>query len=555
MGRGKKFSLPEMFNDLRADFRAGTESRFVSRLKGVSPMGSGADYHYRVEAKWLHMLERCRSYQRDDQIVGQAVRRVVANIVQDGFRLDPQTGDEALDLEIKAQWHDWSTSPDMCHSEGEMCFADMEAMALSSVLVDGDVFCLPLKGGSLQWVEAHRCRTPRNTRKNVVHGVLLEETSARRLEYWFTKQELGLNESLSRVSDIRSYPARDTQTGERQVYHLYMPYRFSQRRGVSVLAPVSDTIGQHDDVQFATLVRSQMASLIAIFHERGASWEPGSDQQKGDRTTDQIGGYTRTIEGVNAGLEVFGDKDEKLSMDAARVPAPEFFPHSMLLLTFIAVNLDLPVHVLLLDPSKTNFSGWRGAIDQARLRFRQIQEWFVRKFHTPIYRWWLSQLAVRPGHEMLRARIVANDSNIFFHRWNPPQFPYIEPFKDTQTDDLQQSSCLNSRRRIQAARGRDWDEVSAEIVADNSLLIERAIEAAAIINRKYTTAGVDWREIVQPPGAEKVMPAPQGGSRPSQQVPDDVEEEEEQEEESNAKYAGRLGERLNGHNQLAGVSR
>ena len=130
----KKFNLANSFNDLRADFRAGQDSRFVSRLTGVHSMGSGADYHYRQETRWLHMLERARHYQRNDQVVGQGVRRVVANIVQEGFTLDVDTGDDALDVELKARWEAWSTEPDECHSEGEHDFAQLERMALSSTM-------------------------------------------------------------------------------------------------------------------------------------------------------------------------------------------------------------------------------------------------------------------------------------------------------------------------------------------------------------------------------------------------------------------------------------
>lgn len=537
MRRNKPLSLSETYNELRADFRAGKDTRFVSKLTGVAGMGSGADYHYRSESQWLHMLERARHYQRNDQVVGQAVRRLVANIVQDGFRLDPQTGDTEIDTMIKADWQDWSTEADLCHSEGEMTFPEMEAVALSQVIVDGDIFVLPLNNDSLQMVEAHRCRTPRNTTLNVVHGVLMND-SAKRLEYWFTKEDLALNASLSRVSDVQKYAARDPD-GVRQVLHLYMPYRSSQRRGISSLAPVSDTVGMHDDVQFATLVKSQMAALIAILHERGPNWQPGGDQQKGERTQETSGGYTRTIEGVSAGLEVFSDIDEKLKMESAQVPSPEFFPHTRLLLTFIAINLDLPVHVLLLDPSQTNFSGWRGAIDQARLRFRQIQAWMVSKFHKPVYRWWLKRKIATDGRYLEVARRVG--VKIYAHRWNPPQFPYIEPLTDAEADDLQASRCLNSRRRLQAARGRDQSELAVEIVEDHGEMIELALTKAKDINTRFPEAHVDWREVLSLPLPERVR-----STLPLQTEASDQRDNQDRQGQGNQQYGGRIAKILNG---------
>ena len=542
--RKKEFSLAGSFNDLRADFRAGQDSRFVSRLSGVDSMGSGADYHYRSETKWLHMLERARHYQRNDQVVGQGIRRVVANIMQDGFRLDPQTGNEDLDELIKARWNLWTSNADACHSEGEMTFAEIESVALSSIITDGDCFCLLLSSGQLQMVEAHRCRTPSSTKRNVVHGVLMGD-DAKRLEYWFTKEDLGTNAALTKVSDIKPYAARDAN-GDRQVLHLYMPYRFSQRRGVTFVAPVSDTVGMHDDVQFATLVKSQMAALIAILHERGPHWQPLGDQQKGERTTESSGGYTKTIDGVSAGLEIFGDPDEKLSAFSPGIPSPEFFPHTMLLLTFIAINLDLPVQVLLLDPSRTNFSSWRGAIDQARLRFRQIQSAMVGKFHRPVYLWWLNRLIASDPQVAAMATMAEVDATS--HRWNPPTFPYIEPMTDAQADALQVKESLNSRRRIQASRGRDWDEIREEVIADNASLIRAAIVASLQLKQEFPGVDVDWREVVCVPVADNVSSTvPQGNqpaskaARPAPSVMDD----DEQDDSEPGSFGGRL-KHLNG---------
>lgn len=512
MRRQQPTSLATIYNDIRADFRAGKDTRFTSRLAGVSSTGSGQDYHYRSETQFLHMMERARHYQRNDPIVGQGVRRLVANIVQDGFTLDVNTGDKAWDQDRKAQWYQWAENADECHSEGELTFQQMEQLALSTVIVDGDTLALPLTSGSLQWVEAHRCRTPRNTTKNVVHGVELDD-NAKRVSYWLTKEDLDPSRPLIKVSDTKQYAARDPKTGQRQVFHLYQPYRFSQRRGVTVLAPVSDTVGMHDDIQFATLVKQQMGALIAILHNRGANWEPGGDQQKGDREYETLpGGHTRTIEGVSAGLEVFSDKDETLSGFSPAIPGPGFFEHSNLILTFIAINLDIPVHVLLLDPSKTNFSGWRGAIDQARLRFRQIQQWLTNAFHCRVYRWKLQQWAAKDP--AIASRLAEDPAKWTSHVWNPPTFPYIEPMTDIQADTLRLRTGQTSPRRLRAERGLDDEEITEETVQDIARKVRRAKEEAKKINDEYKDDPnpVSWRELV-------MMPPPEGVSATLQGMP------------------------------------
>lgn len=526
MRRQQPTSLATIYNDIRQDFRAGKDTRFTSRLAGVNSAGSGQDYHYRNEGQFLHMMERARHYQRNDPIVGQGVRRLVANIVQDGFTLDVNTGDKAWDKDRKAQWYQWAENADECHSEGELTFQQMEQLALSTVIVDGDTITLPLKSGSLQWVEAHRCRTPRNTTKNVVHGVELDG-SAKRTAYWLTKEDLDPNRPLVKVSDTTQYAARDPRTNERQVFHLYQPYRFSQRRGVTALAPISDTVGMLDDTQFAALVKQQMGALIAILHNRGANWQPGGDQQKGDRESETLsGGHTRTIEGVSAGLEVFSDIDETLTGFSPDIPGPGFFEHSNLILTFIAINLDIPVHVLLLDPSKTNFSGWRGAIEQARLRFRQIQQWLMGAFHSRVYRWKLRQWAAKDP--AIAARLNADPAKWMSHVWNPPTFPYIEPLTDTQTDLLRLRTGMISPRRLQAERGRDDEEITEESVQDMGRKIRRAKLEAKLINEEFEDDPnpVSWREVLMLPTPEgtqiAIQPQPQPEPKPEKEPQPDA---------------------------------
>lgn len=506
--RRSEFKFVDVWNELRNDFRMGSDSRFHSRLTGVQPQGSGADYHIRNERQWLHMIERARFYRREDPVVSQGVRRLISNIIQDGFNLDVDTGDDALNRDLKQRWWDWSEDPAQCHSEKEFTFQQMERMTLDQQITDGDLFFLPLRSGALQAIEAHRVRTPQRTVKNVVHGILLDDNAVRE-EYWVTREDLGLSHTPIKVSDVAKYKARDEE-GNRQVLHIYDPYRFSQRRGITAFAPVSFTIGSHDDIQFATLVKQQIGALIAILRERGADWQPPRrPSQLGQEALEESYAHNRPIEGLAAGMDVAGEPGEKLSMFSSNVPGPQFREHAMMILTFIAINLDLPVCVLLLDPSETNFSGWRGAMDQARQRWRQMQQQLVQSFHTPVYLWKVRQWITQDAALAKAAR--RSDIQIFNHTWNPPSWPYLEPLKDAAADELQDTKLLNSKRRIQAARGRDWETISSEIIADNATIVKKALEMAKEINAIWPDAKLDWRELLRLPTATSVTGSLQYG--------------------------------------------
>jgi capsid protein len=178
----------------------------------------------------------------------------------------------------------------------------------------------------------------------------------------------------------------------------------------------------------------------------------------------------------------------KLVGFSPNVPNPEFFEHSMLILTFISINLGLPVQLLLLDPKQTNFSGWRGAMDQARLGFRKLQRWLARSFHSRVYRWKVRQW-------------MSED-----RRWNPPRWPYIEPMKDAAAGILRVRNLQTSPRRLASENGYEWPEITRETRQDNGSVIRMMKEEAAKINKEFPDDPdrVSWREVLCLPTPDRV---------------------------------------------------
>lgn len=518
-------NVAEIFEDYRSEYRAAKQTRFSSRVSGIHASGSGADYHYANERDYLFIIERSRHHARNDMVVGQGIRRLVANIVQDGFQPDPQTGDKLLNKALKEKWWEWALDPDKCHSEGELPFPEQEALVLQHALTDGDIFSLLREDGTIQQIEGHRPRTPRRTQKNVIHGIKLDE-NARREEVWVSKEDLNWYGVVSRVSDIQPFPFRDVN-GDRVVLQFYLPDRFSQRRGVSVLAPTSETIGIHDDLQFSTMVKAQMAALIVFLREQVDARQGSNPGMPLGGVATQNGyppepGGVKPIAGIGTGIDYCAPPGQTVKGFAPNIPNAEFFPHTLLLLTFIAVNLDMPVQMLLLDPMKSNFSSWRGAVDQARMRFRKIQTTMVNRYHVPVWKWKVQNFASESS--ALRKMIGNNPlwRNVLFSR---PRFRYIEPLKDAQADALRLEKFLTSHRRVSNDLGEDWDEVYHEIIDDRVKMLRHAMKAAKYL-KKYDET-ITWRDILNA-GYGAQQP---GAAMQQQQAEKDKEQEDEKEQE------------------------
>jgi len=463
-------------------------------------MGNHADFHVKNESDYLRLIELARDLDRNNMVVGQGITRLINNVLQDGIKVDPQTGDDELNRILSKKWKDWSEDPERCDVAGEHALRKLAEIALRCVVVDGDIIPLLTAGGKIQHIEAHRVRRSKATKKNVVGGFLLDAVR-RRLEVWIAPESLSPYSLGPKLSEMRRVPIRDGK-GQRQVLHVYNPRRISQTRGVTHLAAVADTSLQIDDLMFSKLVQAQAVSCFAILREMSDEAPSGTPPgATGTTETETLAdGKERTIQGIAPGLEIMGRRGEKISGFSPSVPNAEFFEHAALMLSILAINLDLPVVAFLMDATKTNFSGWRGAMDQAKVGFRAIQKWMIERFYEPLYQWKMRQFAL---DDDVLAFLQKSDVDFLAHRWNPPSWPYIEPAKDAKADQTRLDSRLISQRRVHAERGRDWDEVSAEIVEDNAQHVGRAILRADEINTAHPDAALDWRELAAMPAAGK----------------------------------------------------
>jgi hypothetical protein len=193
----------------------------------------------------------------------------------------------------------------------------------------------------------------------------------------------------------------------------------------------------------------------------------------------------------------------KLSGWNANLPAASFFEHAALMLTMLAVNLDIPLMFLLLDGSLVNFHGGRMTFDQVKLRLEQLISDQIAGFYAPIYRWKTRQ-RITPGSPQFDPALynaVQRGANPFSFLFRPKGWPYVKPLEDAAAEDLAERRNLKSLKSILASRGVDEDEHVTEVVAGRGKFIRAAIrEAQAIATEFPEVVSQDevprlWREL------------------------------------------------------------
>jgi capsid protein len=493
---------------MRNDYNAGKVSRFRRTRAGVGIIPRHADFHYRLEIEWFRMLEWMREFDRNDPIVGPGVSRAVESIVMSGMTPEPATPDAGLNRELKDRWEEYASDPRQVDIQGEANFHELEELVTRSVLVDGDLCSLPRRGGELETLEAHRLRSPLRSNRHIIHGVEVDE-DRRRLAYWFTGEDVDPLSIGLRIGDVKRMDAWDAD-GNPNVFHVYRRKRISQTRGVSAIAPLVDIAGMFDDLQFSTLVKAQVAAAFVILKEYSAIAPgiPGAQTPDGSLTTETTpSGGIRTLNGVSPGMIVDGKPGQTMKGFAPNIPSPEFFPHSILLLTIMGINLGVPVTVLLLDPRLAgNFSSLRGIVDQARIGFAAQRRPIVQKWHRRVWRFrqlWLATSGRRQDAEMARWHRRLGES-FFRCKWRHPRYPYLEPMADRAARILGTRNLLNSPRQGASEDSTDWQEIVEETVEDNSFALRAAIQEAGKINRLYPTANVSWKDLLALPTPDHI---------------------------------------------------
>lgn len=503
----KPRNLQSEFADARADYDASRQSRFIRRRTGVAPMGSGPDYHFRTEQSYYDLIEQARDMDRNDSLVGILADRRVDNIVQSGFTLDPKTGDKGVDNALWSWWEDFSTDPDQCDIAGELTWKEIERQCCRSESIDGDIAVAGTEEGSFQVLESHLIRT-----KHKVEDTFLGVTTDRygkKLQFHIAEE----TSQFGQFTDSTPVNVRN-EDGLRQLFHVFNPKRVKASRGVTQLAPVFSISGMLEDINFAKLVQQQVVSCFAIFRKMAAGGNrlPTADSAYGDRTTETTPAGTRQIEGVSPGMEVIGQPGEELMGFSPNVPNSEYFQQVKLILQIIGVNFGLPLCLVLMDGSETNFSGWRGAVDEARKGFVADQVNLVRRLNRPAYIWKLSQYLQTTKDAALKKAANKLGDAIYRHNWNLPTWSYIEPVADADGDTKQLQSALTSPRRLHAARGKDWETISEEIIADNSYAIIAAQKQADKINQAFSGGPqLTWRDLIplpMPAGTTMAMQDP-----------------------------------------------
>ena len=451
------------------------------------------DTEIRYAAKSLRAA--ARDLVRNNPYAAGAVDAVADNVVGwEGIRPRPQIRTSADEpdrpaiWEIERKWADWGD--EHATVDGIECWLETERLIVKSWFTDGEVFIRHHRGFDNPYSYAVELIDPdlldedfnerREERgREIVMGVEVDEYG-RPLAYHFWKHH---PDDMRRRERVR-VPASE-------ITHHFIRYRPGQTRGFSGFAPVLTTVEMFDGYTEAELVAARYhASKMGFIT---------------NNTPEAIAAYAERLRIQNESGK--GDRPRKVKMSPGLVtelipgqgfegfdpthPNQAFDPFMTAIMRGIARGLGMSYLTLTGDVSAANYSSMRAGLLPERDYWRVLQNTTARRIHQPVYRQFLS-MGLLTGAIDLPSPIAADYHPV---EWRGRRWQWVDPKNDLEAAEKEVALGINSRQRLAADRGLDYETVIDETAEDEAYAEEQGVNVAVT---RRTPAG---QAVADEPGA------------------------------------------------------
>lgn len=350
----------------------------------------------------------------------------------------PQFTDESLDEAFR----EWAMT---CRRGNRKTWASAQAMMLSEFITAGEGFHRrDVRNGNLELVGFE----PEQLAGYATVEMRPGNVFANGIEY----DEMGIpvRYHVQRREPQTGHVLQVDVFGSIRVVHLFMEDRPGQVRGISQFATGAMTLFDMNDAISSERYALRTQSALAMHLKPGID-EPGGLQ---GLTEDDSPATIAEDDPVSKIAMEWGEVfeyDGDVNLLASNRPGGQFLPFVSKLVADWAVSVGIPTWVVEGDFSKANYSSMRAAEVSCRPTFEEIQNLIIDVQARPDVQSWL-QWAVLTGRVQLPAgktiQTVMRDVE-----WQKPGFPYVDPLKEAQADELLIGMGLKTFDQACAERG------------------------------------------------------------------------------------------------------
>lgn len=435
----------------------------VRRKSGNAlPEEGSSDYHARDDRDLLVAV--AREFDRDNGFYRGIKGRSIDNILGPGFTLQADTGDKELDKRLEKLWEDFGKSPEI---RGLFPWERLERAVLGELIDAGDFGAVKTPYG-LQMIKAERIAGGEDD--YVEMGVRLDPRG-RPVSYYVSPFDGWGQVDTSQATLI---PAESFIFGANLE-------SWDQTRGMPAQVSNFPMFHRINDIADSEAEAWQILSKFAVMVN---SKDPGTGEDKGETDDDATdAALADRIQDLGRAIMFYAEKGEELRGVDRNVPGMQFVPCFTMFIRCLGLPMGLPLELILLDWSKTNYSQARAALEQAYRVFLCWQSLLRTRWHTPVYLW-------RVRHWVADG-LVPDIPEVEKHFWECPQFPWVDQLKEATAWERRIGAGLATHAEALASLNRN----RREYLEHREQEIREAVEIADRINKEFPKAYVDWRSF------------------------------------------------------------
>lgn len=399
-------------------------------------------------------------YLRDESTIFDGmISTWAAEVIQCGYRLKPDTGEAALDAQVKEALFGWDGDGGWCNecdARGMLHFWDLITLGEETELTDGDfAFYLDPNGndgrGTISIIEGDRILTPAYGEtipegRTLINGVEMDRFG-KPTRFWIADEAPQYCHASSESG--RFYPAFDPRNpGAGGVLFSVELRRYSATRRQPWLSAAIRAHDEIDDVFVAVRIALRNIACRSTYtkiesFEQYMEWLRSVDPSlEGLAPEDPL---THT---PNPGDHKYLNPGENIGTIETNAPGDNFDPFMQLQLNMLGLGIGMCLEESTRIFQKS-FSASRMAIEGTRRRYERRQKRIKRGKVTPILNFATACLQ--------KKTVISLSDRANQIRCGYPGWPYMEPQKDANASKILVETKLRSRRTCATEIGDDYD--------------------------------------------------------------------------------------------------
>ena len=459
----RRANRPVIIEDLRKGFYTslGYRSARVATREGRSYTSYPGYRHDERDRKSL--IAQSRDFMRNNPIYKGMINRAVGYIVGNGFELQVNSNSANTNNKIEGLWRDWLKRPEI---RNILSGSETGRMVCREVMVAGDTAALLTDKALIQIFEAEQI-AGKTTRNN---GIEKDRYGGPKI--------FNLSEWKSNRVDTQNA----TKVDAKNVLYIANPERPSQIRGVPAAQSSFPMLHRINDVCDSEAIAMQMLSRLAVSITRDQGAEEGYTQSREDpnKTTEQTEGdlATRMTE-LDYAIMFWGKQGEEIKGIERNIPGKNFGESLRMFLRILGLPLGMPLEIILLDWTKSNYSQSRAVLQQAFQMFGFWQNKLADFFYTPLFEWRL---------DAWRGQGLIGKNTKVDYNWIKQTFPWIDQLKEAQAYATQVERGFITHGQVCKSLNTD----RAEVIEQREKEVRDAIKRARKIEDD-TGEKVSWK--------------------------------------------------------------